>query len=136
MAKVVITVALGALALAAQAWIGLSARWIVPYELAALVLVMLGLGCTTAYKARKRGMRVAHTLRPDGPEFDALQDDFLGRVRTSSPAGMHPGPVATRVESHDDPDGDLIERRLQRPPTAPGSGQDDPLRGDVRGTRA
>ena len=103
--KIVLVVAV----LALQVWIAFSARWILLYEVAALFLVALVSSCVATYKSRRRGMRVAHTLRPDAAEFVALQDDFLGRVQTTSAVGGHQETVSTQCEVHGDPDGDLTE---------------------------
>jgi hypothetical protein len=51
--------------------------------------------------------RTRRALRRDAPELIALQDDQLGRLPSDGSAPMSSGPVATTIEGHDDPQGDL-----------------------------
>lgn len=50
----------------------------------------------------------------DHPELIALQDDFLGRLPSQDSAPIDVGPVATQVEFHGDPQGDLVTGGDQR----------------------
>ncbi len=122
MSSVALKTVLAVMTLALHVWIAFSARWILLYEVSALFFLALASSCVATYRARRRGMRVAHTLRPEATEFVALQDDFLGRVQTASAFGGHQDTVSTQVEVHGDPDGDLTERALAPggPETPPG----------------
>ena len=65
-------------------------------------------GIVTFVRARRRGVRVAETLRPYGPDFVTLQDDLLGRPHTAGAAWSHERSVPTLV----------VEGREDAEPTA------------------
>lgn len=54
-------------------------------------------GIVTFVRARRRGKRVAETLRPYGPDFITLQDDLLGRPHTAGVTWSHERTVPTLV---------------------------------------
>lgn len=89
-------------------WLVLDAPHLVPYVAGVLLALLLASAATTVVLSRRRGIRVAHTLRPDAAELIALQDDLLGRLPSQGSAPVGTGPVATQVELHGDPQGDLL----------------------------
>ncbi|WHP16459.1 hypothetical protein [Cellulomonas sp. ES6] len=55
-------------------------------------------GIVTFVLARRRRKRVAETLRPYGPDFITLQDEFLGRPHTAGTAWPDDRPAPTLIE--------------------------------------
>ncbi len=96
-------------ALAAQVWITVSAPAVSRYEGALVGVAVVVLIGVNFIRSRRRGTRVADTLRPDAAEFVALQDDLLGRVPSSAGQPQDAGPAATMFEAHDDPEGDITQ---------------------------
>ncbi|GHS87455.1 hypothetical protein AGMMS50218_09350 [Actinomycetota bacterium] len=97
--------------LAAQVWITVLAPAVLRYEGALIGVAVVVLIGVNFIRSRRRGTRVADTLRPDAAEFIALQDDLLGRVPSSASQPQSAGPVATMFEVHDDPEGDITKDR-------------------------
>lgn len=58
--------------------------------------------------------RTRRVLRRDAPELIDLQDDLLGRLPSNDSAPSPSGPVATEVEAHGDPEGELTRGATAR----------------------
>ena len=117
-------------ALVGPCWVMLDAPHLVPYVAGVLLVLLVGSSVTTVVLSRRRGIRVAHALRPDAAELTALQDDLLGRLPSQDSAPVDTGPVAAQVELHGDPQGDLLPGYGDAPGECGGPGR------RRRGTRA
>lgn len=88
------------------AWVTmmLYAPQLTPYLAAALGVAVLTGAVTTVVRARRRGLSVAQSLRPQGHAISSMQDDLLGRM-PSPPlsSDISDDPVPTRVEVRVDP---------------------------------
>jgi hypothetical protein len=88
--------------LAAQWWITMYARHLLPLEGLIIGVAVLVLIVVNFVRTRRRGTRVADTLRPDAAEFISLQDDLLGRTTSTAPPPSSE-PVATQLHHQRDP---------------------------------
>lgn len=102
------------------AWVTmmLYAPQLTPYLAATLGVAVLTGSVMTVVRARRRGVSVATSLRPEGHAISAMQDDLLGRM-PSPPlsSDVSDDPVPTRVEAHVDPLAELMaqqERTTER----------------------
>jgi hypothetical protein len=88
--------------LAAQWWITMYARHLLPLEGLIIGVAVIVLIAVNFVRTRRRGTRVADTLRPDAMEFTSLQDDLLGRTTSTGPPPSTE-PVATQLHHQRDP---------------------------------
>lgn len=79
-------------------------QWIVAVFVAAVAVLV----AVNFFRARRRGMSVAESLRPDRSEFISLQDDLLGRQHTADATSSTGGPTAVQIDDRADQLHDLI----------------------------
>jgi hypothetical protein len=97
--------------LAAQWWMTMYARHLLPLEGLIIGVAVIVLIVVNVVRTRRRGTRVADTLRPDAAEFIALQDDLLGRTTSTAPPPHSSGPVAAQTHQSRDPlEGSAVKR--------------------------
>jgi hypothetical protein len=101
---------LAVVVLAVQCWITLDARHLLPLEGVVIGVAVVVLVTVNVVMTRRRGTRVARTLRPDSPELIALQDDLLGRTSSTGSAPLSSGTSVTQPSPWRDPlDGFAVE---------------------------